>query len=295
MNILRYKQKAQNHVAMELAGNDGGWASSNNVSNTQVNTDPNNVDENGYTIGNYGGYTTGSDTNATTPDQVTTAKDNYSSPNANDGSWGANFSSPTQLSDLFSGDFANNTLNNYSQSGMFAPGSTLYNLGLRSPGTTAEQTFNSETPQERDTRMGMVGSAIGGVGNLVTGGALSMSPIGPAISLAKAFDSYGKNQDLGQAVATGISGIPGWGGVIGNVASGNYGSAIARGLGLGGVNSTVSALAGTGADLLSGKNIAPSLGSIIGQTAGRTVGGNSGAAFGAGLGQMYGKNYSLRY
>lgn len=76
MNILRYKQKAQGWMARE--DGDGGGDSSSGWGGG----------------GNFGGYTTGSTTNATDSGQVSTAQNNYSSGTASDGSWGADFNSP---------------------------------------------------------------------------------------------------------------------------------------------------------------------------------------------------------
>lgn len=71
---------------------------------------------------------------------------------------------------------------------IFSPqtGSLAYRLGMRAPGTSSDDTFDTETERERNDRMGLVGDAIGRVGQL----AISAIPGGSiAMTIAKAADA----------------------------------------------------------------------------------------------------------
>jgi len=62
-----------------------------------------------------------------------------------------------------------------------APNSTLYKWGMRTPGVSAEQMRETETPEEKDTRMKNVSGALNNIINL----APSLTPFGPAFNAIK--------------------------------------------------------------------------------------------------------------
>ena len=168
----------------------------------------------------------------------------------------------------------------------------LDRLGLRGFGVTSDQLFDSETPAMRDDRMGLVGKGLGTIGNSF----ISASPMGPAMSAVRAYDSYvnDPSKNVTDAVAKGASGMGGYIGALGNLYNGDYGKALTGVLSKNGVSSPTSNLAGIGLNYAQGKNVAPSLAGLAGQFAGRSVGGNVGATLGKTLGQQFGGSYSIR-
>jgi len=167
-------------------------------------------------------------------------------------------------------------------------------LGLRGFGITSDDVFKEEAanPAMRDTRMGMLGTGIGTLGNAF----MSASPMGPAMSAVRGYDSYMNDptKNVMNAVAKGASGMGGYIGALGNLYSGNYGNALTGVLGKAGVSSPARSLAGIGVNFAQGKNVAPSLGGLAGQFLGRSAGGNVGATLGKTLGQQFGGSYSIR-
>jgi len=206
---------------------------------------------------------------------------------------------PDFLRNMFKGGALNpnqqnldRNLNNLVQTPMQDERGFWDKLGVRPLGTTSDQLFDSETPAMRDTRMGMVGNGIGMIGNAMLGA----SPLGPAMSAVRGYDSYMNDptKNVANAVAKGASGMGGYIGALGNMYQGNYGNALSGVLGKAGVKGPTNTLAGMGLNYAQGKNIAPSIGGLAGQFLGRSVGGNTGATLGKTLGQQFGGSYSVR-
>ncbi|OXE35714.1 MAG: hypothetical protein CGW95_12230 [Phenylobacterium zucineum] len=72
----------------------------------------------------------------------------------------------------------------------------LYRLGIRAPGTTAEQMFNSETKAERDDRMGLVSNIIGR-----TAQAFTPAPVG---MIANGIAAYQSGKPLENVIRDGV-------------------------------------------------------------------------------------------
>lgn len=176
------------------------------------------------------------------------------------------------------------------------PGSLAYKLGIRNPGSEASQNFfNNETTPERDTRMGLVGDAIGGVGKALVS-AMTPAPISIGLNMYNAYQNYQNdpNKDMGKAFANALTGAGGYVGALSNMYNGNYGAAAASVLGKNGVDPTTANAIGIGTDYATGKNIGPALGGLVGQIGGSRIGGTLGGLFGSSLGKSIGQNNSVR-
>jgi hypothetical protein len=307
MNILRYKLLGRPYRDDDGGSDNGSDGSDSHFSNQgNLNTYNGATQSSGggwYSPGYSGGNNNQSPVSTGTP--TATVKDQDAAPDAaaSSGVFGSGGNGGFSLPNIFSPEFAKNAISTFTlpsqqpttqQPTWFKPGSMAYRLGLRDPGTTKDQFFNSETEAEKNDRMGLIGNGIGAIGNGITGVATAMSPIGPLMGLANGIKSYTNDGNIGNAVAKGISGIPGWGGVLGNTFQGNYGSAVAGGLGLNGVNRNLANIAGLGTDFGTGKNVSPTLGGMLGRVAGGSIGGTGGAMFGSSLGQQFGRKFSLR-
>lgn len=166
---------------------------------------------------------------------------------------------------------------------LFAPGAMAYRLGLRAPGTSANDMFDSETEAERADRLGLLSNAIdttfGGIAR-----AAMPAPISLALGLYNGYQDYSKNKDVISALSSSLNGQRGLLGAIGNAAKGNYGSAVAGALG--GLTSPMNAaLAGIGVDTAQGKGSKQALGGLFGGWAGSRVGGPIGGAIGSRAGR----------
>jgi hypothetical protein len=208
---------------------------------------------------------------------------------------------PDFLRNMFKGGALNpnqqnldRNLNNLVQTPMQDERGFWDKLGVRPLGTTAEDVFKEEAanPAMRDTRMGMWDRGIGMMGNAMVGA----SPLGPAMSAVRAYDSYvnDPSKNVMNAVARGASGMGGYIGALGNMYQGNYGNALTGVLNKSGVDKSTGALAGMGLNYAQGKNIAPSIGGLAGQFLGKSVGGGFGGMVGKTLGQQFGGSYSVR-
>ena len=170
--------------------------------------------------------------------------------------------------------------------GLFDKGGTLYNWGIRKPGTEeARNFFGTETNQERDLRMGKVGDFISGAaGTLIPGaGALNM-----AKGAYNAYNGLQQGASLADTAGRFLSGFGGGAGALGNTLTGNYGGAVSNLIpGVGG------RAAGLGIDALQGKDVTPAAftlgGNMVGNKIAGPVGGFIGSKLGSGLAGLFGK------
>jgi hypothetical protein len=101
-------------------------------------------------------------------------------------------------------------------------GSLAYRLGLRAPGTTAEQMFNSETAAEKEDRMGLVNSGLQKAANF----AMSSVPGGGVLmGLKNAAQSHENGASWGDAISSAAKGI------LGGIVSSRINSEIGKALG----------------------------------------------------------------
>jgi hypothetical protein len=199
----------------------------------------------GLFTGNYGGYTTGSQYNITSPDQIANAQQAYAR-----------------------GDTP----------------SLFERLGIV-PGMTKEQYFNQETPSQKADRMGLVGNTIGAIGNAAMstfGG--PVFNLGLAGLHAYQAYQNNPSTGLGNTIASTLRGIGGYTGVAANTYLGNYGAAATGALVKNGVDSGVASAVGTGVDAATGKPVGQDLSGLAGYYTGRSVGGPVGGVLGSNLG-----------
>ena len=331
MNILKYKHHvlrdswgsggSEGSAGSMNSGNDGGGSDASAYGGRYSGFDPNtpgipdqfkgNMGENGV-MENTSPYTPGTESfnvNAAAPvDQFTRLKelsDMFNKENpmfaqtqsqlpsataslnqlVQSGPIGSEYSNPTDQNQI-----RTDALSTY---GTETP-NTWQKLGII-PGMTSAQFFNKETPAQRDERVGMISEGASAVGKAMVGAALP-APVRMALGAYNAYSNYQNdpNKDLGKAVATGLSNVPGYTGALANMYNGNYGAAVTGGLAKNGITGPLANMAGIGADYASGKNVAPSIGGLAGQFAGQSIGGPLGGMFGKSLGQHIGRSSSVR-
>jgi hypothetical protein len=218
----------------------------------------------------------------------------------------------TDLSPTDRASLAKLGVTSYSQLGQYAKdsgqnlsgilGHEVDNSGLHSLATAGYGSLyganpNNLTGQSVD-HMIAAGNVSDGIGML--GKALVSAAMPPIARLGLAgYNAYkgyqaDPNRDIGKAIATGASALPGYAGALANMYNGNYGAAVTGGLAKNGITGPTASLAGIGADFASGKNVAPSLGGLAGQFAGQSIGGPLGGMFGRSLGQQMSRSSSLR-
>ena len=166
---------------------------------------------------------------------------------------------------------------------LFAPGSMAYRLGLRQPGTTAAQMFDTETAAERADRMNLVGQAVDTTFGTIARMAMP-APVTLALGLYNGYNDYEKNGDLRSALGTALGGQRGVLGAVGNAAKGNYGAALTGAL-TGRTDPLSANLAGIGVDAAQGKNVQKSLGGLFGGYVGNRFGGPLGGFVGSRAGR----------
>jgi len=162
---------------------------------------------------------------------------------------------------------------------------SLYSWGLRAPGTTSEQMFNSESAAEKDTRMGLVGNAIGNIGGAVMS-TMMPAPLRMGMGLASAYKNWDSAKPL-ESAGRGLAALPGYAGVAGQAMQGNYGSALAGGLTKAGVSSMTAGGLGMGLDASQGKDVRRPAAGLAGYYAGSQLGGPVGGVFGQNLAKMF--------
>ncbi len=160
---------------------------------------------------------------------------------------------------------------NFLQS-LFEPGSIAYRLGIRAPGTSAEDMFNTESASERADRVRLLSSAVDDTFGSLARLAIP-APVSLALGLYNGYQDYEKNQDPRSALAAALGGQRGVLGAVGNAAKGNYGSAVTTALNFKGVNPLESSLAGIGVDAAQGRKVNQSLGGLFGGAVGNRIGG----------------------
>lgn len=175
------------------------------------------------------------------------------------------------------------TLNRGFLESLFSPGSMAYRLGMRMPGTTADQMFDTETEAERMDRLGLIGNAVDATFGTIARAAVP-APVSLAMGLYNGYQDYTQNQDMRSALSKALGGQRGLLGAIGSAAQGNYGNAVANALG-GQTNPMSAALAGIGVDAVQGKNVQRSLGGLFGGYAGSRLGGPIGGVIGSRAGR----------
>ncbi len=156
----------------------------------------------------------------------------------------------------------------------FNPGSTGYGWGLRTPGTTAARDFfGTETPQERDIRMGKLNNVVRGIG-----AAMTPAPMSLAMAGYRGYKAYDEGASPSKALGIALGGAPGPLGAIGQVAQGNYGQALGKAVpGMGGQ------LAGLGVDAALGKDVTNPLATSLASYAGNQMGGPLGGMLAGGM------------
>ena len=162
---------------------------------------------------------------------------------------------------------------------------SLYSWGLRAPGTTSEQMFNSESAAEKDTRMGLVSNAIGNIGGAVMS-TMMPAPLRMGLGLASAYKNWDSAKPL-ESAGRGLAALPGYAGVAGQAMQGNYGSALAGGLTKAGVSPMTAGGLGMGLDASQGKDVRRPAAGLAGYYAGSQLGGPVGGVFGQNLAKMF--------
>jgi hypothetical protein len=162
-------------------------------------------------------------------------------------------------------------------------------------GITPGFSFDKETAAQRDDRMGMIGNAVGVVGNAFVG-AMMPAPMRMGLGLYGAYRGYqaDPNKDVGKAIAKGATGLGGYFGAAGNAYLGNYGSAVTGGLVKSGVDTNLANIAGLGTDYGMGKDVNKPLASMAGQYVGNQMGGPVGGVFGQNIGKSLASIYGKR-
>jgi len=153
------------------------------------------------------------------------------------------------------------------------------------PGMSQNQFFAQESPSQNTERMGMINE---GAGNF---GAALMRTMMPA-PIAMGLNAYGayKNWDSSkplQSAGRALQGLPGYFGAAGNVALGNYGSALTGGLMKAGNTPMNAAGAGIGLDAALGKDVTRPAAGLAGYYAGSQAGGPVGGVLGQNLARMF--------
>lgn len=110
-------------------------------------------------------------------------------------------------------------------------GSMLEKLGNGPIGVTTEQALKNETQAHRDERMGIIGDAIGRVGNFALSGVASATGMGPLLTAAKAYAAYENSQKTDKPM-TAMDAIMGaLTDVGGNMVAGRINGAIGKAVG----------------------------------------------------------------
>ena len=210
------------------------------------------------------------------------------------------FSRLNELSQMFKGpigsEYTNTVMPNQDQflsDNQETYGDTTPSIWKRL-GITPGFSFDKETKLQRDDRMGLVGEAIGTVGNSLIG-AMMPAPIRIGLGLYGAYSGYQADptKNVGNAIAKGATSLGGYFGAAGNAYLGNYGSAVAGGLAKSGVDTNLANIAGLGTDYGTGKDVTKPLSGLAGQYVGNRLGGPVGGVFGQNIGKslasIYGK------
>ena len=163
---------------------------------------------------------------------------------------------------------------------------------LRRLGIYRGFSFDNETPSQQADRMGLVGNAIGTVGNAAIS-TMMPPPLSAALGAIKGYEVYKDTGDVKKGLGTALSGLPGYFGAAGNALQGNYGSALTGALTKSGVAAPEAALAGMGLDYSMGKDVTKPAAGLGGYFVGRSLGGPVGGVFGQNIGKslanIYGK------
>jgi len=152
-------------------------------------------------------------------------------------------------------------------------GSTAYNWGLRTPGSEeARNFFGTETPGERDVRMGNVGNTLGTLGNLFMPAPVKMG--------MAAYNTYQKGGGFGDYMKALAPGLPGNLGKVVNtglsISDGNYGRAFQTAVG--GLPGTAGGLA---IDAAQGRDVTAPVAQTVGRYLGNEAAGPMGGAAGS--------------
>jgi hypothetical protein len=110
--------------------------------------------------------------------------------------------------------------------------SLMQRLGIV-PGMSKDQFFSQETPAQRDDRMGIIGNAIGRVGNFALGGVASSMGLSPLMTGAKALAAYDASQKTDKPMSIGDALTAAATDILGNKAAGAINSEAAKALGPG--------------------------------------------------------------
>jgi len=171
--------------------------------------------------------------------------------------------------------------------GWLDKGGFLYNYGIRAPGTNeARNFFDTETPQERDIRMGKISDV---VNSLATSLVPGMGMVNMARAAHGGYQALQRGAPVQDVAGKFLSGFGGKVGAAGSLMTGNYGRAATQLIP--GRNGRI---AGMGIDAAQGKNVAtPALtlgGQFLGNKIAGPVGGFLGGKLGSGLASLYRKN-----
>ena len=253
MNILRYKQKAQNWMPRDDTSGDSTTTATQHDNDSSPDAATNSGSFNtpsgglsGMFGGNYGGYQTGSSLNPTTLPQAQSDQAQYANPDTP--SW-------------------------------------AHRLGII-PGMSSSQYFDQQSPSQQADRMGMIGTGIGAIGSTITN-AMMPGPLRMALGGLSAYNTYQNTGNVQQAAGQAMSSLPGYFGAAGQALQGNYGNAVAKVAGLNGSDGYSSSLAGLGVDAAGGKDVSSPAYGLAGMYAGNKLGGPLGGAFGNLLGKRF--------
>ncbi len=301
MNILRYKQKAQNWMPREDSGDSGDSTRTWTDSQGSVTTNP---DTGGITWSGNNGQQAGSfsDPGFNTPqaapapavgNDLSTMAPGLNTLFTNPGVQGQLSQSLSQLGNMNYGGYTTGSDLNAQNSDQAAADQARYQdqntptwaarMGII-PGMSKEAYFNQLSPSANAERMGMINTGLGAVGGAFMN-AVMPAPMRIGLGALGAYNNYQKNGDMQQAIGQGMSSLPGYFGAAGQALQGNYGGALTGALTKGGMSPTNAMAAGLGTDAAMGKDVSKPAAGLAGYFAGNQLGGPVGGVFGQQLGK----------